>query len=57
MMAQLWRDAPDTARIIERAEKTRVELESFITELNAFVQTLSSEIDEQEDEEEGPSDA
>jgi peptidoglycan hydrolase CwlO-like protein len=49
----LWRDAPDTQKIIERAEKTRADLEAFISELNSFVQTLNHEIDEQEDEEEG----
>lgn len=48
-MMALWRDAPDTAKIIERAEKTRADLEAFIAELNKFVQTLNSEIDEQED--------
>lgn len=47
----LWRDAPDTQKIIERAERTRADLEAFITELNKFVQTLNNEIDEQEDEE------
>lgn len=45
----LWRDAPDTQKIIERAERTRADLEAFITELNKFVQTLNNEIDEQED--------
>lgn len=50
-MMALWRDAPETARIIERAEKTRAELLAFIADLNAFVETLNTEIDEQEVEE------
>lgn len=51
-MMALWRDAPETQRIIDRAERTRADLEAFIAELNNFVQTLNCEIDEQEDEEE-----
>jgi hypothetical protein len=51
-MMALWRDAPDTAKMIERAEKTRSDLEAFIAELNRFVQALNNEIDDQEDEEE-----
>lgn len=47
----LWRDAPETEKIIQLAEKTRAELEAFIAELNLFVQVLSVEIDEQEHEE------
>lgn len=50
-MMALWRDAPETARIIERAEKTRAELLVFIADLNEFVETLNTEIDEQEVEE------
>ena len=52
-MTSLRRDAPETAKIIDRAEKTRVELLAFIAELNSFVETLNSELDEQEEGEPG----
>jgi hypothetical protein len=48
----LWRDAPETSQIIERAERTRRQLLSFIAELDQFVSTLNTEIDEQEEGEE-----
>lgn len=51
MMMALWRDAPDTQKMIERAEKTRTDLEAFIKDLDAFVSMLNQEIDEQEGEE------
>lgn len=49
-MMALWRDAPETQQMIERAEKTRADLEAFIRDLDAFVSMLNHEIDEQEDE-------
>ncbi len=55
-MTPLWRDAPETSKIIERAERTRGELLAFIAELDSFVDMLNHEVTEQEDQE-GPPDA
>lgn len=46
----LWRDAPETSKLIERAEKTRTELLAFINELDQFVTNLNAEMDDREDE-------
>lgn len=48
-MTALWRDAPETSRLIDRAEKTRAELLAFIAELDTFVTSLNAEIDGREE--------